>query len=34
MIVLKSVTFIFMPANSKHSLHAEEDLAILLCLSK
>ena len=25
--------FIFMPANAKHSLGAQEDLAILLCLT-
>jgi quercetin dioxygenase-like cupin family protein len=33
-IMIKPGTFIFMPANAKHSLSAEEDLAILLCLSK
>jgi len=32
-IVLAPGVFIFMPANAKHSLRADEDLAILLCLS-
>ncbi|MEL4304466.1 cupin domain-containing protein [Methanococcoides sp. LMO-2] len=33
-IEMKEGTFIFMPANAPHSLHADEDLAILLCLTK
>ncbi|WP_135611638.1 cupin domain-containing protein [Methanococcoides sp. AM1] len=33
-IGMKEGTFIFMPANAPHSLQAEEDLAILLCLTK
>jgi nitric oxide dioxygenase len=32
-IAIKPGVFIFMPANSPHSLKAEEDLAILICLS-
>jgi quercetin dioxygenase-like cupin family protein len=33
-IVMKESTFIFMPANAPHALQAEENLAILLCLTK
>lgn len=33
-IEMKEGVFIFMPENAKHSLKAEEDLAILLCLTK
>jgi len=33
-IKMEPGVFIFMPANAPHSLEAEEDLAILLCLSK
>ncbi|WP_445475445.1 cupin domain-containing protein [Methanococcoides methylutens] len=33
-IEMKEGTFIFMPANAPHSLQADEDLAILLCLTK
>ena len=33
-ILMKQGIFIFMPANSPHSLKAHDDLAILLCLSK
>ena len=33
-IVLQPGVYIYMPANSPHSLQAEDDLAILLCLSK
>ncbi|NPE27225.1 cupin domain-containing protein [Methanococcoides sp. SA1] len=33
-IEMKEGTFIFMPANAPHALQAEEDLAILLCLTK
>ncbi len=32
-IEMKQGVFIFMPANAPHSLKAEEDLAILLCLT-
>jgi quercetin dioxygenase-like cupin family protein len=32
-IELKPGIFIFMPANAPHSLAAEEDMAILLCLT-
>jgi len=32
-IALAPGVFIFMPADAPHSLRAEEDLAILLCLS-
>lgn len=32
-ILMKQGVFIFMPANAPHSLKANEDLAILLCLS-
>lgn len=32
-IALKPGVFIFIPRNSLHSLRAEEDLAILLCLT-
>ncbi|MBL7206490.1 MAG: cupin domain-containing protein [Candidatus Aenigmarchaeota archaeon] len=33
-IEMKPGVFIFMPANAPHSLKADEDLSILLCLSK
>lgn len=33
-IVLEPGVFIYMPANSPHSLKADEDLAILLCLTE
>lgn len=33
-IVMEPGIFIFMPANAPHSLKADEDLAILLALSK
>ncbi|ATU08106.1 cupin domain-containing protein [Methanohalophilus portucalensis] len=33
-IEMKEGTFIFMPANAPHSLQAQEDLAVLLCLTK
>lgn len=33
-IEMKEGTFILMPANAPHSLQADEDLAILLCLTK
>ena len=33
-IELNEGIFIFMPANAPHSLKAEEDLALLLCLNK
>ena len=32
-IEMKPGVFIFMPANSPHALRADEDLAILLCLT-
>jgi nitric oxide dioxygenase len=32
-IEMKPGIFIFMPADAPHSLRAEEDLAILLCLT-
>lgn len=32
-IKMEQGTFIFMPADAPHSLKAEEDLAILLCLT-
>ena len=33
-ILMEPGTYIFMPANAPHSLKAESDLAILLCLSE
>jgi len=33
-ITMKEGVFIFMPKDAPHSLQAEEDLAILLCLTK
>ncbi len=33
-IEMKEGTFIFMPANAPHALRADENLAILLCLTK
>lgn len=33
-IEMKPGIFIFMPANTPHSLKAEDDLAILLCLNQ
>ena len=33
-IRMKQGVFIFMPKNAPHSLKADEDLAILLCLNK